>query len=297
MKYSFLIKIILTIILIGVLLLKIDIANIITVFHSIEYVYLFPAIILVPLLYVIRAMRWKILLDAVGININLLHSFNLMMMGSFYGLISPGKIGEFGRVFHLNEKKTLSIATVMVEKSMDVAILIFLSLFTTIFYFNGNFSLVMILLTCCILGLFVFYLGLQESFLVRIGKILHFDQIMIQQYLHFVKGMIKDYPLMGKSVSFTLLYYFVAYVISLVIAVSANFLPITIISMPIVVLIGNIPLTISGIGIRESVGSMMFVQLGGTAADGFVFSLLLFLLITLIPGIWGYFLTMKREYL
>jgi hypothetical protein len=62
--------------------------------------------------------------------------------------------------------------------------------------------------------------------------------------------------------------------------------------LPIVVLMGNIPITISGLGLRESIGSLCFVLLGESAANGFVFSLLLFIFITVIPAIFGYVIIM-----
>lgn len=294
MKYSSLFKILLTVILIVVLLLKINVSEIVGVFKSINYFFMIPVLILVPVLYVIRSMRWKILLDSVEIKISLKHALDLILIGSFYGLITPGKIGEFGRIFYLDEKKTISVATVMMEKTMDIAVLIVLSLITVFIFFRGISILLILIIGCGLLGVCGLYLISHESFLIKIGGVFHFDTASIKQYLDFSKKMIRNYSLMKYSIALTILYYFIAYIIGALIAIASGFKFLTVISLPIIVLIGNIPLTISGIGIRESIGSMMFVFLGQSAADGFVYALFIFILITVIPGVYGYILTMKR---
>jgi hypothetical protein len=61
----------------------------------------------------------------------------------------------------------------------------------------------------------------------------------------------------------------------------------------IIVLIGNIPITISGLGLREYIAIMSFKALGENVELGFSFSTLLFLMITLFPGLIGYLLVLR----
>jgi uncharacterized membrane protein YbhN (UPF0104 family) len=115
------------------------------------------------------------------------------------------------------------------------------------------------------------------------------------QFAQNFRKLLYSYPVVGKSVLLSILYYCICYLICFFICLSAGFNPIVLITFPIIILMGNIPITISGLGLRESVGSLLFIYLGDTAANGFVFAFLIFIIITLIPGIFGYILSMKEN--
>jgi uncharacterized protein (TIRG00374 family) len=296
MKYSYLLKIFLTIFLVGVLLLKINISEVIQIFKSINLYFLLISLLFVPLLCVIRTLRWTILLESIKIDIQFIRAFNLMMIGSFYGLLTPGKIGEFGRALHFQNNKSLSVATIMIEKMIDIGILFFLSFITILFFLKNEPNLLYSLIILGIGCLIVLILFFQESLLIKIGKLFGLDNNHINEFFFILKKLIHNYPLMIKSIGLTFFFYLMNYSMGIFLAFSAGFSPFAVISYPIIILIGNIPITISGIGIRESIGSIIFVILGESAANGFVYSLLVFVLTTLIPGIWGYFLSMRNKF-
>ena len=98
---------------------------------------------------------------------------------------------------------------------------------------------------------------------------------------------------MSKTVLSTVWYYTLSYVIGYLILLSLNIDTFAVITLPIIVLIGNMPITISGLGLRESVAALCFVLLGIDGMYGFSFSLIQFGIITLIPGLVGYGLFIK----
>jgi uncharacterized membrane protein YbhN (UPF0104 family) len=105
--------------------------------------------------------------------------------------------------------------------------------------------------------------------------------------------LFKHRPLMGGVLLITASYYAINYIIGYFILLALNVDVIAVITIPIIILIGNVPITISGLGLRESVGAVCFTLLGGEGTYGFSFSLILFGIITLIPGLAGYILAMK----
>ncbi len=136
MKKSTIFKIFLTVLLFVVLVIKVNFFEILSIIYSLNLFYLIGAVILVPVLYVIRTVRWNIFLNSVGITLPFFQSLKILLIGNFYGLVTPGKVGELGRAYHLNEKKVLTIPTIIMEKMTDIFTLILLSLHTIIFYFQ-----------------------------------------------------------------------------------------------------------------------------------------------------------------
>lgn len=77
--------------------------------------------LLVPIL---KTLRWKLLLAAHGIHRGSRDLFGAVAAGFFLGLVTPGTVGEFGRVLILDLRRMPALATILYEKVFD-----FLSLF------------------------------------------------------------------------------------------------------------------------------------------------------------------------
>jgi uncharacterized membrane protein YbhN (UPF0104 family) len=63
---------------------------------------------------------------------------------------------------------------------------------------------------------------------------------------------------------------------------------------PVIILLGNLPVAFGGLGLREQVSAVAFARLGASAAVGPVFSLLWFLVVTVIPALIGLILAQTR---
>ncbi|WP_279385206.1 lysylphosphatidylglycerol synthase domain-containing protein [Methanosarcina barkeri] len=66
-------------------------------------------------------------------------------------------------------------------------------------------------------------------------------------------------------------------------------------SLPIVVVLGNFPISISGFGVREFVSVTIFKLLNESSAYGFSCSIVLYFLTTLLPAIFGFILTLRKK--
>jgi uncharacterized membrane protein YbhN (UPF0104 family) len=291
MKTGSLLKIVLTIVFFCILFYKIDFQNIITVIRSLNVIFLAFALAMVPLLFFVRTWRWWYFLTSMGIHLPFFKTVKIMLVGNFYGLITPGKIGEFGRVFHLDERKSVTIPTIIMEKILDIGVLLFLSVITVAYFFYDSSIMLITILIISFGTVGAILLSVNERFMTGIGTLFGIDPKDIGSFVISIKKLIRNYPVMFTSIAITFFYYFLAYCFSLIIIIAAGMKSDGMFTMPIIVLMGNIPITISGLGLRESIGSLCFVLLGETAANGFVFSLILFIFITVIPAICGYILT------
>lgn len=295
MKKSTIFKIFLTILLLAVLVIKVNFYEILSIIFSLNIFYLIGALSLVPVLYVIRTVRWNIFLHSVGINLPFIQSLKIILIGNFYGLITPGKVGELGRAYHLNEKKVLTIPTIIMEKLIDIFTLIILSLLTIIFYFQKSTFMQGGIFLCSVAVIISIFLLTNKKAVFFIAKLFNINQENSEQFAENLQELLQNYLVIGYAFLLSLVYYLVAYLLGYLIILAAGFNPMVLITLPIIVLMGNIPITISGLGLRESIGSLSFIYLGDTAANGFVFAFLLFFLITVIPGIFGYILTIKEN--
>jgi hypothetical protein len=208
-------------------------------------------------------------------------------------LITPGKIGEFGRAFHMNDKKTVTLPTIIIEKIQDICVLLVLSTVTILYFFQDS-SYMMISIFLISLGVFgLILISINERCMLFLGKKMGISQEDMGDFILNFKKILNDHPTIFKSMFITVLYYIIAYFFAFFVVLSASMKISCVFVMPVVVLMGNIPITISGLGLRESMGSFTFVLLGESAANGFVFSILLFFFITVLPAIYGYLITMS----
>lgn len=290
MRKETLLKAGLTLLLFVVLFVKINLFEVIGILSSIRLSYLVIAIFFVPILYIIRTYKWSILLNSIKIKKPFVNLFRILIIGVFYGLVTPGKVGEIGRAYHLDEKQSVTIPTILMEKIIDVFILVMLSLLTVIFFFNDYPTFQYIFLILIISLILAIALLSNKKFILLLSKPFKIERENIDIYIDKFSKLIKDKVALSKATLLTICYYLIAYILAFFLLLSLGVNTLAVITLPLIILTGNVPITISGLGLRESVGTICFILLGEDGAYGFSFSILLFLTITLLPGVFGYFL-------
>ena len=101
--------------------------------RSINYLWTFPAVIMVLLSFFIRALRWQFIL-ASSHRVEIWRAFHPLMIGFMINCILPGRLGELARpaILQKNEKVPFAtgIATVVAERVFDVVALIIFAVIT-----------------------------------------------------------------------------------------------------------------------------------------------------------------------
>jgi len=249
----------------------------------------------VPILYIIRTYRWGVLLKSLGIDKSFVNLFRVLLIGVFYGLITPGRVGELVRAYYLDEKKSVTISTILMEKLVDIFILSLLSIITVISFFNKYPLFNYMILISALVAILSTWILVNKKIIFILAKRFNIKYEDVEMHADSFSNLCKDRRAMSKTTLLALAYYLVNYILAILTLYSLGANAFIVVTLPLIILMGNIPITISGLGMRESIGAICFVLMGGSEAEGVLFSLLLFFNITLIPGVLGYLLTVLDE--
>jgi glycosyltransferase 2 family protein len=99
---------------------------------SINYLWVFPSTLVVLVTFVLRAVRWQLILSS-NQKIGFLNSYHPLIIGFMINCILPGRVGELARPVILkkidNVPFSTGLATVVAERIFDLFILIILFIF------------------------------------------------------------------------------------------------------------------------------------------------------------------------
>jgi uncharacterized protein (TIRG00374 family) len=102
---------------------------------SVRYIYLFPALFLVGMSFLFRAMRWRYLIGSIK-EVKTVNLLSPLMVG-FMGNILPARAGELIRAYLLGKKESISFsasfATIFMERLLDMAMVLLLLLWVILF--------------------------------------------------------------------------------------------------------------------------------------------------------------------
>jgi len=290
-KIELILKISITIILLVFLVTKIKPQNIDNTLTNAKLSLLMLSMLLTPLLYLIRAIKWNLLLKCNGINEKFSKVFIALVIGVFYGILTPGKTGELMRVFYIPHEKSKALPTILWEKLTDIFALILLSILSIIIFFNNSILIYSIFLLLFVVVIGIFFI-MNERIVNFVFNLLSISKESKGNYLEGMYKILYNKGVMFRAFTLTLLYYTVALIVGAVVlrALDPDINILLTFSLPILILLGNLPITISGLGLREFVAVLCFNVLGEETSIGFLFSILLFSIIIVIPGIVGYIL-------
>lgn len=96
---------------------------------AVNYFWIIPSIMAIVLAFVLRVIRWQVILGA-SRPISFWESFHPLMIGFMANCVYPGRVGEIARPLILRAKSqvpfTTGLATVVAERVLDLLFLIFL---------------------------------------------------------------------------------------------------------------------------------------------------------------------------
>ena len=112
---------------------NVPLSDLLTYLGSINYYWVIPSIAIALISFVVRVIRWQIILASVQ-RIGFWQAFHPLMIGFMVNCILPGRVGEVARPVILRQRENFpfsaGLATVAAERVFDVCILI--SLFVVV---------------------------------------------------------------------------------------------------------------------------------------------------------------------
>lgn len=122
MKAKFWIGIIISIVFLYLFFRKVDFYELWRSLKGVNYFYIIPIIMLMPVMFFVRAERWRCLLIPIR-NIGIPSLFSATVIGFAANNILPARIGEIVRAYVIGRKENISkssaLATIIVERFFD----------------------------------------------------------------------------------------------------------------------------------------------------------------------------------
>ena len=301
------------IILFFYILSQVNWSEFILIFKRINIFYFIIGVIFIFPVILTRTLKWKELINSLNITIPLKALIPPFVKGLFWGIVTPGKLGEFFRAKYLTDKISdislgKALFTVVFDKLIDflsTAFISILAIIALIFLFEvKNFFITSIFLAFFISLILFFFIKkdlskrlLNEIFKIFIPKSLEEKtNVFIDEFFEGTKNL-------NKTLIFKLFYYdivtfllttisqfFIGFSLSLKLPFWYLFL-----TIPLVSLITILPISILGIGTREVSYIFLLSLLGINLNEAVAFSFLVMLwsLISGLPGL--FFLYFQKE--
>jgi len=278
-KIIYAIQIFIGLTLVIVILMQVDQLQFIDYFKNLSVTILVIIFCLSGIGLNIQFRRWKYLVERYSINFNSVDLLPSFFAGFTFRLLIPGGHAEFSKIFLLPGKKKGKILAFSMEKFAQGLIKIFALLIVLPFTFPGYKIYSMFFLLLLILGYFLFpripvFKNLQE-------KDVNYHHV-IGMNLIFALGIfiimgLQYYLLLNldNSVSLLATYHTSVYLWSA----------------------GMVPISVSGLGIREGLAIYFFNFYNVSAAHAVATSLFLFTINTIVPALVGiYYIYKNRVY-
>jgi uncharacterized protein (TIRG00374 family) len=276
-RISFFLKLIITILLILFILSKVDYQAIIAVLLGIRLWYIFWLLVIAFIMVLISCMKWQLFLKKQGIRTPLYHLFLYYLVGYFFNNLLPSSIGgDLFRSYFLGQdidSQAKSFSSVFLERITGLIALLLVGVIALAFnmrlYQDTSILLCIAAMFLILLAVVLFFLfeQLKDILLALIGrlKVLKPIQKAFNKFyasVHFFKGQKR---ILGVSMIYSFAFHLMTIVNTLVccwaISIQPNVLDLAV-TVPIIMLISVIPVSISAIGLWEGAFAYFFFIIG-----------------------------------
>lgn len=288
---KYFLSLIITLVLLVLLFQKIDIKNIIGHLLNLHPLYFFLSLLMFIPIVLLSSYRWKKLLS-MQFDLKTKKSIELFFVATTFNIFIPARMGDFSRSYFLRREKNFNMkkgtAAFLVEKAYDMFALSLLSLIGVMLTYKLNhYSWILPTLLFCVILMVLFSYLIKFENTALFPKLFFFKKDAAKDVKEYVSSLRKE-GLVQKIFLLTIVYWLIqliqAYFFFLSLRVVPN--PFIVLSfIPIGIFVGLIPLTIVGMGTRDTVFLILFKKFfEAPLIAGFG---ILFTLRYLIPGFIG----------
>jgi uncharacterized protein (TIRG00374 family) len=229
----------------------------------------------------VRAYRWQVLLDALGIRVSLARLTSLYFVGTFFSDFLPtGVGGDVVRAYEVaqqTENRAGAVGTVLVDRATGLLVLFLMASFALLFGFRlvgPQIVAIVLLLTAASWGGCI--LLMRRDWLQRLGLLRWVEKVrQVQEVYDAVRACGSRAIVMALGVSFILnvLLITMNYLIALALGVQVS-IWYFLLFVPIISFLLMLPVSLSGWGVREGGYIYLFGQAGVAAPLALTMSLL-----------------------
>lgn len=278
------------------LISKLDVNAIYEAFAQINMALLSLSLPFIALMYLIKARKWQALLDCINVQIPIRKSLEIILIGTFYGAVTPGRAGEVSRAFYLDAEKSRSIPTVIMDRVIDVICLLTLSVLSTALFFKDR-NLIYLMILVVLLFISGIIITMNERTVSFAFKSFSQGKEYTENYMKTIREITGNKKVLFFTFSLTFGYYILNLIVYWIVikSLSPALNNILTFSLPIIVILGNFPISISGFGVREFASVTIFRMLNENSAYGFTCPVVLYILTSLSPALLGFLFTLRKK--
>lgn len=103
--------------------------------------YFIAGLVVLFVVYILKSIRWYFINKAFNINLRFLDSLMIYLVAGFFSAITPGRLGEFTKIYFLKEKHSVSLSqatlSVIFDRLWDVLVLSMIAGVSILMLFNS----------------------------------------------------------------------------------------------------------------------------------------------------------------
>ncbi|MCP3682794.1 MAG: flippase-like domain-containing protein [bacterium] len=290
------------------ILSRIDVPSTLDILLSTNIFYFLIAVLLLALMFIPKIIRWRYIMSLQGINYSFKDSLVMYSSALFFGLITPGRLGEIVKASYLKRDGHSigkSVFSVIFDRLFDVLFLLIFG-YIAMFFFAAQFKIHLYAISFSlvfVIAAFVFII-LKKDLTINILRWL-FIRLIPSRYKDGVKENIKEFynglkifnkKTLGVIVMLTFFSWVAYFVNAFLLAKSLNlnidFFYFSL-SIAIVALVTLIPITFVGIGTRDA-ALIFFLSIVGISTEATIALSTLILFMTVILGFLCMFAWIKK---
>ena len=291
------------------LLFRLNIYSILGEIKNANLFFLSIAMLMVLVSFFTSTLKWFVIARKQKINVPFKYALKINLMSGFYGFVTPSRIGSVIRIEYLKKfaenKYGKGISNYILEKILDVSSLMLLVLISSFFFRKSlsvnYFNYALIGLAALLVFTIIFMNEKRSRAILRIF------------YMKFLPKKIKDgakdgfysfYEDMPERKFFPVFIFFnlinwmvlysIFYFVALSVGIDISFFYF-LLFMPLTTFIGQIPITINGLGTREAAMISFFGLLGISATKIFSMSLINLVINGILPAGIGMLLILRDK--
>jgi uncharacterized membrane protein YbhN (UPF0104 family) len=245
------------------LLLGIDRSALLTQLRQTNLLLLTWSFLLLLLSYGLKVIRWHLLLRLVLPTVKFRYAWETYNIGTFLGLITPGKLGEFGRAGYLGRKgvaATTAAMLVILDRVFDVAVIALFSVVAVGVLFGTQWI---------IAGYTAVIVGIGVCALVAFATRKKFPLVLLSRPFFLLNLLLLTALSWGM---------YCAWSVALAASIGMHVEPLSFMSAIILTgIIALLPIAPSGLGTRDASLILLLRPLGVGASEAVALSFLMFL--------------------
>lgn len=260
-----------------VILTQVDLKEVVKSLRQLDIFYAALPVVFTFLFLFFKVFRWRLLLKAQEIDLSWKDAFLIYASGLFWGLATPGRVGELSKLFYLKEEGYSlgkSLPNIILDRVLDISLLFLVAYFGMV-YLSHLFRKTIITLTI-ILGLVViislwlfFHKEIRKKIMRKVFNLLipqRMKDSVRENYQTFFREL-KDLDrnrLSGSilmTIPIWLFYFIIMYILVRALGITIPFLYLSI-CCAISMFVAAIPISLAGIGTRDLVLILLFANIG-----------------------------------